>query len=173
MRTREALVEAHNHLVLEGGRGKIGVAEIIAEAGVGRSTFYDHYSSAEDIHLQALARPMAILADAAAGQGDVDRLASLLRHFWDNRARARDTINGRTGERVDRMLAELVCERLGEETVYTIPVKLAGAQLAAAAFAPVRGWLMAAAPCDAASLAQAICDAGQANVRVLLRGVSD
>lgn len=165
-RTREALVEAHNRLVLEGGRRRIKVGDIVTEAGVGRSTFYDHYASADDIHLQALARPLAMLADAAVGQGEPDRLANLLRHFWDNRARARETIAGRKGERVDRLLAQLVAERLLAGSV-NLPIPLAAAQLAAAAFAPVKAWLRAAAPCDAAALACSICDSGAAARRAL------
>lgn len=173
-RTGETLVEAHNRLVIEKRkRGEIGVRDIIAEAGVGRSTFYDHYASAEDIHLQALARPLAILADAAVGQGDPERLANLLRHFWDNRARARDTISGRLGGRVDRLLADLVADRLVGEAGLIVPAKLAASQLAAAAFAPVRAWLLAVAPCAAPDLAGAICVTGLANRRALQRAAED
>src|SRR4051812_2411808 len=57
-RTREALIGAFNHLVLNRRQRHIRVADIVAEANVGRSTFYEHYSSADDILLQALARPM-------------------------------------------------------------------------------------------------------------------
>jgi len=165
-RTREVLVEAHNRLVLDNRQRRIKVGDIVAEAGVGRSTFYDHYSSAEDIHLEALVRPLAMLADAAVGRGESERLANLLRHFWDNRGRARETIRGRKGERVDRLLAELVAERL-DGTASTLPAPLAAAQLAAAAFAPVKAWLRAAAPCDAAALARSICDSGAAAMRAL------
>lgn len=164
-RTREALVEAHNRLVLDHRGRKIKVGDIIEEAGVGRSTFYDHYESADDIHLQALAKPMAMLADAAVGRGDPARLANLLRHFWDNRARAQDTISGRTGARVDRLVTDLVAERLDD--IYVIPAPLAASQLGAAAFAPVKAWLMAAAPCDANALARSICAAGGAAERAL------
>jgi hypothetical protein len=64
------------------------------------------------------------------------------------------------------LLAELVAERLDAESC-KLPVPLAAAQLAAAAFAPVKGWLRAAAPCDAETLARAICDAGSASMRAL------
>ena len=87
-RTRAALIEAFNHLALN-HRKNIRVADIVALANVGRSTFYEHYKSADDIHLQAMPRPFAILADAAAGMGDEARLTGLLRHFWENRQLAR------------------------------------------------------------------------------------
>lgn len=166
-RTRAALVEAFNRLVLERRQRRIRVGDIVAAARLGRSTFYDHYSSADEIQLEALSRPLAVLADAAAGQGDGARLADLLRHFWDNRARARETLSGRPGERVERLFADLVAARLEPEG-WRIPAPLAAAQLAAAALAPVRAWLMAAASCDAETLAGAICAAGRAG-RAALR----
>ncbi len=165
-RTRAALIDAFNRLVLAGRPRRIRVADIVAAARLGRSTFYDHYSGTEDIHLEALARPFATLADAAAGQGDAARLAHLLRHFWDNRARARETLAGRRGERVERMLVDLVAARLEPEG-WRIPQPLAAAQLAAAALAPLSAWLYAAAPCDADALAEAICAAGRAGAAAL------
>ena len=160
-RTRAALIHAYNWLVLNGRKRRIGVADIVAEAKVGRSTFYEHFGSAEALHMQALAGPFSILADAAAGHGDETRLTNLLKHFWDNRRRARDTLTSRTGEKAANLLAELVEERLDGQALH-LPKPLAAQQLAQAALAPVRGWLMAAAPSDAAALAGAIVRAGRA-----------
>src|SRR3954470_20170633 len=99
LRPRAALVEAFNRLALS-HRKNIRVADIVALANVGRSTFYEHYKSAEDIHLQAMARPFAILADAAAGCGDEARLTSLMQHFWENRQLARTSLMGRMQDKV-------------------------------------------------------------------------
>lgn len=159
-RTRTALIEAFNHLVLSRRQKRIRVSDIVAEANVGRSTFYEHYRSAEDIHMEALSRPFGLLADAAAGQGDAERLAHLLAHFWENRQRARESITGRSGERAGRMLADQVEARLGDAAL-ALPKRLAAIQLAEAAFAPVRGWLLAEAPCTPAVLAASICRCGR------------
>lgn len=167
-RTRTALVAAFNRLVLERRHRRIRVADIVAAARVGRSTFYDHYSSAEDVHLEALARPLATPADAAAGQGDPARLTHLLQHFWENRARARDSVAGDSGPRVERLLADLVAARLPGDWI--VPAPIMAAQLAAAALAPVRAWLFAAAPCEAAVLAEAICAVGAASAAALRAG---
>ena len=162
-RTRAALIEAFNHLVLQRGKGKIRVADIVARADVGRSTFYEHFSGAEAIQMEALARPLAVLADAAAGQGDPARIEALLDHFWDNRRLARDTFAGRTGEQAARLLADLVEDRLrGAGAEFEIPLRLAALQLATAALAPVRGWVLAEAPCTAAVLARSLCRSGRA-----------
>ena len=159
-RTRTALIEAFNQLALS-QRKTIRVADIVAEANVGRSTFYEHYKSAEDIHLQAMTRPFALLADAAAGIGEEERLTGLLRHFWENRQLARASFTGRMQDKVTRLLAAMVEERLGEAAL-AIPARLAAMQLAEAALAPIRGWVMAEAPCTAEALAGALCRGGRA-----------
>lgn len=162
-RTRAALIGAFDHLILSRRRRKIGVADIVAEAKVGRSTFYEHYGSADEIHLAALARPFAILADAAAGAGDEARLTALLAHFWENRQRARESFLGRMQDKVTRLLAAMVEDRLKDvEGSLALPPRLAALQLAEAALAPIRGWVTAEAPCTAQALASAICRAGRA-----------
>lgn len=167
-RTREALIGALNHLILNRRQRHIRVADIVAEANVGRSTFYEHYSSADEVLLQALARPMAALADAGAGKGDAAKVTWLLQHFWENRQRARDMMAGRMDDRVARLLAGMIEERLVAGGVApAIPLRLAAAQLADAALAPVRGWVLAEAPCTPGVLATAICRTGAAMVASL------
>ena len=162
-RTRAALIHAFDQLVLGRRKRRIRVVDIVEEANVGRSTFYEHYGSADEIHMAALARPFATLADAAAGLGDEARLAGLLAHFWDYRQQARGSLFDRTGEKAARMLADLVEERLrSAEGALALPARLAAIQLAEAALAPVRGWLTAEAPCTAEALAGAICRSGRA-----------
>ena len=161
-RTRSALLEAFNALLLSRRRDRIRVSDIVEKANVGRSTFYEHYASADDIHMEALSRPFAILADAAAGEGDPERLKNLLDHLWENRQRARATFVGRTGEKAARLLADMVQSRLWDRQVeLLLPRRLAALQLAEAALAPIRGWVGAEAPCTAAALAQSICRCGE------------
>jgi len=167
-RTRAALIGAFDRLVLAGRPRRIRVADIVETAKVGRSTFYDHYKSADDLHMAALARPFAILADAAAGEGGEDALAGLLAHFWENRQRARESFAGRTGDKTVRLLAAMVEERLGAEPL-AIPLRLAARQLAEAALAPLRGWVMAEAPSTPEALAGAICRCGRAMRAELLK----
>ena len=146
-RTRSALLEAINHLLLNRRRDRIRVSDIVERANVGRSTFYEHYGSADDLHMEALSRPFAILADAAAGEGDAERLKNLLDHFWENRQRARATFSGRTGEKAVRLLTEMVEARLWDRQIaLVLPRRLAALQLALAALGPIRGWSAAKRP---------------------------
>jgi AcrR family transcriptional regulator len=160
-RTRTALIDAFNHLVMRRRPRKIRVADIVAQANVGRSTFYEHYSGAEAIHVEALSRPFAPIADAAAGNGDEPRVTMLLAHFWQNRQRARETFSGGLSEKASRLLTDMVEARLaaaGAETV--IPRRLAAIQLAEAALAPVRAWVKAEASATPEALARSLCRTG-------------
>ena len=159
-RTRRALLDAFNQLVLD--RQRFGVRDIVRQARVGRSTFYDHYSGAEALHLEALKRPLGALADAAAGKGDEAQLTHILGHFWDYRQRARQSL----GPLAERLLALMVEERLRDRDL-SIPPALAARQLAGAALAPVTAWLRGEAPCTADALARSLCAAGQALAEAL------
>lgn len=159
-RTRRAIIDAFGRLVLRSRKPPIRAADVVAEAGVGRSTFYEHFTGAEQVQLAALAGPLAILADAATGRGEAEQTDWLLRHFWENRQRARDMLQGRAGEQAQRLLAELVEQRL-DGPLATSP-GLAARQLSAAAFAPVRAWLLGEVSTDPAALAQVIRSGGAA-----------
>ena len=74
---------------------------------------------------------------------------------------------GRAGERVARLLGDLVEARLPEQPPLLIPRRLAAMQLAEGSLAPIRGWLMAEAPCTPDALADAICAAAQAALAAL------
>jgi hypothetical protein len=107
-----------------------------------------------------MTRPFALLADAAAGSGDEARLTGLLRHFWENRQLARASFMGRMHDKVTRLLAGMIEQRL-EGAALAIPPRLAAMQLAEAALAPIRSWVTAEAPCTAEALAGALCRAGR------------
>lgn len=160
-RTRAALVGAFNHLILVKRRQRaIKASEIIAEANVGRSTFYDHYSGADAVMLEAIRHPFGILADALTGKGDAASLTPLLEHFWENRQLARDTLVRLDGP-VTRVLTEMIEARIAGMPLL-IPARLAAMQIAESALAPISGWVTAEAPCAAGALAQAIVRCGAA-----------
>jgi len=172
-RTRTALMDAFNQLALS-HRKNIRVADIVALANVGRSTFYEHFKSAEDIHLQAMQRPFGLLADAAAGLGDEARMTGQLEHFWENRQLGRTSLMGRMHDKATRLLAAMIEERLrAEEERLAIPLRLASLQLAEAALAPIRFWVTGEVPCAADTLARAICASGRALRAALTNHASD
>lgn len=168
VRTRSALIHAINGLLLSKRRPRdIKVADITAAAQVGRSTFYEHYASADAIFLDAARRPLGMLADALTGRVEPGTMLGLLEHFWENRQLGRDTF-ARLDGALGRILADLIEERLaGGTDKLLLPPRLAARQLAEVALAPIRGWIAAEAPCTPAAMADAIGRAAQAVLQAL------
>ena len=160
--TRRRLLDSFNSLVLDGAEGKITVAHIVQKAGVGRSTFYDHYSSADDIHQQAIFAPMTILADSILGVGERAHLVGLMDHFQEYRQRARQTLCGGEGEKVEQLLVEILDARLGQPG-HTSDLrqknKIAAIELAVVPMALIRAWLNGTIRCSSEAMASHILTA--------------
>lgn len=75
-RTRAMLQHALNALILKKGYEAITVKDICDEANVGRSTFYAHYTSKDDIKRRSFEHLRQQLVDrqgdARAASGDID-----------------------------------------------------------------------------------------------------
>jgi AcrR family transcriptional regulator len=84
-RTRSALLTAFRELLLTRGFVALSVEDIAARANVGRSTFYTHFKSREDILQKSLERPSAPLAALAASNEDAPPLLPWLIHFHGQR----------------------------------------------------------------------------------------
>src|SRR3982751_2006124 len=70
-RTRRAIVGAVGGLLLERRYDSFGVGDIVTLADVGRSTFYEHFRSKEDVLHSSMEWLLALIADAARpGAGD-------------------------------------------------------------------------------------------------------
>lgn len=161
--TRQRLLDTFNTLVLNGAKGKITVSDVVQEAGVGRSTFYDHYSSAEDIHQQALAGPMTLLAEALLGLKTEERLSFLLGHFRENRERARRTLSGEEGEKLQRLLVTILISRLSSRADLTAEDrKVASIELAVVSLALIRTWLDETLCCTVTDMTKHIARASTA-----------
>jgi AcrR family transcriptional regulator len=112
-RTRQALLGAFVQLMLEGRRyDRIKVADLIERAGVGRSTFYEHYRNKDEVLAESIRHPFTPLADAVQTGFDIARLRAVLAHFRENRVHARVIFAGAARRRVSRVLASMIEERL-------------------------------------------------------------
>jgi AcrR family transcriptional regulator len=70
VRTRTALADALVALIRRKPYDRITVEDILAEANVGRATFYAHYSSKDDLLRRSLDRLRALLVAAFEGTAD-------------------------------------------------------------------------------------------------------
>jgi AcrR family transcriptional regulator len=125
-RTRRAILDAFIGLVGDRPYDRFGVAEIVARAGIGRATFYDHYRGKDDLLHKSMAWLLELIASAAAPEADENRLRFAVAHFWDNRRLARAVLSHPIGPIVRRGLAAIL-ERTHAPAA---AAQIAGAQLA-------------------------------------------
>jgi AcrR family transcriptional regulator len=147
-RTQQALLDAFAALVMRQRYDQISIAEILEEAEVGRSTFYEHYRGKDDVLLHSMSGIFEILAQAALGRPDLPRLAGLFQHFAEQGQRARLFFLGAQAAqvlpRIHRSLAERIALRWREREpapALVLPVELACSLLAEAQLGLVRAWL--------------------------------
>lgn len=168
-RTRTAVREAFYELVMERRYDDIKVGDIIERAGVGRSTFYEHFTGKDDILLKSLAHLLAVLAGSIEPGADEARLKRVLEHFWQNRRLARATFAGAPRHQIMRALARLIEERLAAHGGAPIVApRLIALQLSEGMLALLVGWLTGEASSSAPAMASALRRQAQASVAALL-----
>lgn len=160
-RTREALFGAFFEIVLSIPYDAIKVEDIVARAGVGRSTFYEHFSGKDEILAASVKHPFSILADAMRARDNTMELVGVLEHFWENRAVVPGLFLGPARKVCVTALVELIEERFKQDRVESpnplvIPPRLAAVQIAEALLAPVTAWVSEESQCSAQALAQAL-----------------
>ncbi|MGV9009458.1 TetR/AcrR family transcriptional regulator [Brevundimonas sp.] len=163
-RTRGAVKDAFIRLMFGGRYDRISTAALIAEAGIGKSTFYEHYRSKDDV-LVAVIDPLFIpLAEAAVGRGGLIPLRTMLDHIWEQRSLGRALFEGAPMVRLQRKLAEMIEMRLDEASVaQTVPHALTARAAAAAQLTALRAWLTGEVACPSADLATWLMLQGRAS----------
>lgn len=144
-RTRLALRNAFFELVLSQPYSKIKIADVIARADVGRSTFYEHYKNKDDLLYASLQWPMTVLASAMLPPGKVLDVQGILEHFWQNRSVARPILTGSTRKHVSRCLSQILVKQLHSMSSPAqnryVPVSAIAQALAATQLSLLSDWL--------------------------------
>jgi AcrR family transcriptional regulator len=171
-KTRTALLDAFGRLLLQRGYADIRIADVIRQANVGRSTFYEHFRSKDDLLRQSLCQFLDALADAVAERADIRKLTFVLEHFRDNERAARGLINGPSAPQVVAVLAGLIEKRLAAIRAASsrspaISLELASLQAAESELGLIRAWLNRGAASPAAGVARAMHETARASARAL------
>lgn len=150
-RTRAAISEAFIRLMFSRRYDAIRTADLIAEAGVGRSTFYEHFRNKDEVLVAVIDPLFAPLADAAVGRGDIYRLEAILAHLWEQRSLGRMLFASGLLDKLQRKLAAMIAERMeaGEG-----PTALIAAGAAAGQLAMLKHWMTGEVSCPTADLAR-------------------
>lgn len=160
---RARIIAAFNAMILQRQRGPFRVGDIVRQARVARSTFYDHFPSESALQLTALNAPFADIADALAGCGDASKLVGWLAHFWDYRQQTRPILAGRDRARIERMLVDLLVIRLrSNEAVDPTKAQICALQISAATLAALHSWVSGGFCMPAAVLAEQLAQTAKA-----------
>ncbi len=171
-RTRQSLLDALRDLLFERGYDGFAVRDIVERANVGRSTFYEHFASKDEIFRESLDRPVEALAASACEPGGLERLKAILLHFAENPRLTGGMLAGSGRRLMTQVLSEHIAAYLTsqlqrERRSLTIPVRLAADHLADAQLGLIESWLANEAPCDAATLAHALRASTAASIAAL------
>lgn len=158
-RTRQAITDALIRLMSDQRYSAIRTTDLIQAAGVGRSTFYEHFQSREAV-LETIVEPILTpLGLAGAGLGNTARLKVLLDHLWDRRAPGRHLFAQPLQLRLKRSLAVMIEGRLEAGDGHAIPSALKAGGAAAAQLTMLQMWLPGEAQCTPEALAMALVGA--------------
>lgn len=160
--TREAMRTAFLRLVFERRYDAIRVTDLIAAAGIGRATFYEHFRGKEDVLLAAMEPILLPMANAAAGRPAEAHLRATLDHVWQQRAVGRIILDSSAGRRLQQRLADMIAAKL-PVSPGTPPAAMLAAAAAAAQLAMLRLWLAGTAWCPAEALARQMMECARLN----------
>ncbi len=133
-RTRAMLQKAHISLILEKGYEAITVEDICEEANVGRSTFYAHYTSKDDLRRSGLENLRRLLVDrqknALAMPGDIRHRSlgfslAMFEHARDHIDLYRALVGGRGGAIALGTIRQILSDLVRNELAATVDKKSA------------------------------------------------
>jgi len=150
------VIAAFNDLVLRRGFVRVTVRDIIAQADVGRSTFYEHFENKADVLEQSLAPIFSPLADVLGGGRDADAaVRRVAEHVWSSKKLAISVLSGATRPVVTRFLARLLEARMERGGIAPEAQRpLVAAALAAMQIGLLEAWVAGTAPASADAVAR-------------------
>ncbi len=153
-RSRKSVVSAFAQLSADHRFDDIRVGDLVAAAGIGRSTFYEHFRGKDDVLLAAMEPILLTLASAIAGRASQAQVRSTLKHLWDRRSLGRIILSSRAAALIQRRLAAMIEARLEHPLPAAAPASMVAMAAAAAELALLRMWLAGEAACSADALAR-------------------
>ena len=143
-RTRAALLEAFRVIMLDEGFEAVTPTRLAAAANVGRSTFYEHFASVEELLGASIGRLLGPLAASTLSPRMDPGMVEILQHFWENRRIGKAMLAGDARPVVIAVLTErfeagLITQRTAQITAMS--PRLAASFLSAGMIAVLEAWL--------------------------------
>lgn len=153
-KAKESILNAFNQLVLKTNGVSIRVSDIVRQADVGRSTFYEHFPNVESVMQQALTDPFRIFAQASLS-GDIEELDRILEHFAENTKTACSMMsNGLIRQQMVETLAKQYDSLLVGHIRSSPDRNLCARHLAESGLGIVYQWLDGNLDCDVSAIAR-------------------
>jgi AcrR family transcriptional regulator len=154
--TRTAILAAFAKLALDRRYGTIRIADLIAEAEIGRSTFYEHFRGKDEVLLSASDHILAGLANAATRRAGLFATRMALQHLWNQRGVVRAMLSDRVASKLQRRLATMIEDRMerGGLATGTMPQAMLATAIAAGQLAVLKMWVTGEAPATLDELAR-------------------
>lgn len=152
---------AFEELVLSKRYDEISTSEIIKNAGVARSTFYEHFNNKDAILAKSLFPPLSILAGSINEDSAIEPLSQILQHFWQHRSFCRLILTGTPRKSLTSMLIELLEQQIiikldkGDKQLI-ISYQHAAIQISGSQLALLDAWLLGKATSTDQNLALAM-----------------
>jgi AcrR family transcriptional regulator len=143
--------------VLERRYYEIKIDDIVEQAGIARSTFYEHFKSKDELLASSLEGPFSRLANLVDNITTQEALVEILEHFWQNRAMARGIFTGAIRKKVGFALADMIQNKLAKQLIdKNLPLPLISIQLSEMMLTPISAWLLGQAACSSRVLADVL-----------------
>lgn len=153
-KTRAALRTAFVEQVLAHGYDAVQVGAVIAQANVGRSTFYEHYRSKGDLLRASIEAPFTCLAALVVPAASPADIVPVLRHFRDNQHVARVLLGSSTRPLLSQALAACIALKLAHTPSF--PAAIAARMIADAQLALIDAWIVGRPACTVEVAADAL-----------------
>jgi len=188
-RTRELLQKALMELMSERGYDEITIQEIVDRANVGRTTFYVHFSSKDELLMscheviinELRIAPIHPLSREELLSSETPRgMAAAYRHLLDARAQLYPIFQGKDSLLILRRIRDWSAQEIGAnlraifaEADSAVPIDMLASYLAGAQIALVQWWLEKRQPYTPEIVAQTLHHLQRAAIRDAfgLRGV--
>jgi AcrR family transcriptional regulator len=168
-KTRQALQEAFSKLLVERGYDSITVQDIAEQANVGRTTFYAHYSSKEELfrdshhHFSHQISSMMVSEEDVLTSESLEGMLIILEELMNNRTIYLMMKHGPAWPEISQGLHEQIASHLLESLQKTfagnksdVPLELLANYIAAAQFGLISWWVETRAPYTSEEIARAI-----------------
>ncbi len=147
------LLASFDRLLLSNGYEDVSVRELTTDAGVGRSTFYEHFEGKDELLEHSVARVLAVIGAAAANLTPSDELLDVLMHVRAQRALASALLDGSTRAILIRVLSLKLERQLAALAHHSAappiaPLTFLALSLAHAQLGAIDAWLSCDDRCD-------------------------